>query len=322
MTLQEFIDKYNGKGIDFDGSFGNQCQDLYRQYVKEVLGFPQSPAVVGAKDNWDAYLPAYFDRIPNTPTGVPQPGDIMIWGTKYGPYGHVAVVTSATVNTFTCFSQNDPIGSLCGLKTYKTYTPTLGWLHPKAPAQDTVYRGLDLTNVESMKVCVDDHLKIVDGQLVEKSLYETLKGQFTELQKQNDTLSKSLGDATASLNTANAALKTTQESLAKELASQHDWAEVAEKAQEERNQYRDFTELCLSQMETDLKIKTSSSTKEERIAIILATAVSGVELEAKYQGKIKDLEEENKQLLAMAKPIAEMTVGEIISQLIKTIMGR
>lgn len=131
MTLDQFITKYNGKGIDSDGSYGNQCVDLYRQYIKEVLGYPQSPGVSGAKDIWSSYLPDYFTRIANTPEGIPQEGDIMIWGSTYGPYGHVAVVKSATLNTFTCFSQNDPTGALCGLKTYRTYKPVLGWLHPK-----------------------------------------------------------------------------------------------------------------------------------------------------------------------------------------------
>ena len=131
ITLEQFIAKWTGKGIDFDGSFGNQCQDLYRQYVKEVLGFPQSPAVPGAKDNWGKYLPEYYERISNSLTGVPVKGDIMIWGASYGPYGHVAIVTEATVNTFKCFSQNDPTGSLPAIRWYKNYNGTLGWLRPK-----------------------------------------------------------------------------------------------------------------------------------------------------------------------------------------------
>jgi chaperonin cofactor prefoldin len=131
MTLQEFITKYKGKGIDWDGHYGFQCVDLYRQYVQEVLEFPQSPGVTGAKDIWDSYLPEYYDRISNTPEGVPQAGDIMIWGSSYGKYGHVAVVSSATSSYFNAFSQNDPLGALSGIKKYTNWTPVLGWLHPK-----------------------------------------------------------------------------------------------------------------------------------------------------------------------------------------------
>lgn len=187
---------------------------------------------------------------------------------------------------------------------------------------DSIYRGLDLTNTASMKVCIDDHLKIVDGQLVDKSLYETLKGQFTELQKQNDYLSKTLGDTTASLNTANAALKTTQESLSKELSSQHDWAIEAEKAQTEMTKYRDFAESALSQMENDLKISTVSSTKEERLAIILATATSNSELENKYQSKILALETENKRLVALKKPLAKVSFKVLVSELLSRMTGK
>lgn len=131
MTLDDFITKYTNKGIDYDGAYGFQCVDLYRQYVKEVLGYPQSKPVPGAKDIWDSYLPEYYERIANTPTGVPKVGDIMIWGSAYGSYGHVAVVTGANEKTFSCFSQNDPIGKLCGIKNYSSYKGVLGWLHPK-----------------------------------------------------------------------------------------------------------------------------------------------------------------------------------------------
>lgn len=188
---------------------------------------------------------------------------------------------------------------------------------------DSQYRGYDLNNKESMKICVDDHIKVAEGQLVEKTTYETLKGQFTELQKQNDDLSKKLGDATASLNTANAALKTTQESLAKELASQHDWADVATAAQDERDKYRDFAELVLSSLERDLKMTTTGGdTKEVRLQNIIDTTMSTTDLDQKYQARIKELEDENKRLLAMTKPVADMTVGELISQLVRSIFGK
>ena len=37
MTLEEFVKKYIGKKVDYDGVFGSQCVDLFRQYVKDVL---------------------------------------------------------------------------------------------------------------------------------------------------------------------------------------------------------------------------------------------------------------------------------------------
>lgn len=130
MTFDEFINKYNGKTVDFDGYYGGQCVDLYRQYVKEVLNFPQSPAVVGAKDIWNTYLTQYFTRINNTPLGVPQKGDIIIWGTGYGPFGHVGVYYSGNVMNFKSFDQNDPVGTKCHIQSH-SYRGVLGWLRPK-----------------------------------------------------------------------------------------------------------------------------------------------------------------------------------------------
>lgn len=133
MTLNEFITKYDGKGIDVDGFPKDnpyQCMDVYRAYAKEVLRFPQSPPVVGAKDVWDTYLTTHYTRLDNTPEAVPQTGDIIIWGSGYGKYGHIAICTSANINTFSCFSQNDPAATLCRVRRYNSYKNVLGWLRP------------------------------------------------------------------------------------------------------------------------------------------------------------------------------------------------
>jgi len=99
MTFQEFIKKWLGKGIDYDGAYGNQCMDVYRQYVKEVLQEKQSPAVKGAKDVWNTYLPTVFTRIENKPENRPENGDVVIWGML--PFGHIGVCEKADVNEFT-----------------------------------------------------------------------------------------------------------------------------------------------------------------------------------------------------------------------------
>lgn len=38
MTLQEFFDKYNGKGIDFDGAYGFQCLVQSGKFAKVLFG--------------------------------------------------------------------------------------------------------------------------------------------------------------------------------------------------------------------------------------------------------------------------------------------
>jgi regulator of replication initiation timing len=112
-----------------DPSTLDQCVDLWRAYNRKVI---QAPDIFGnPPDLWDKYQTDYYERIPNTPDGVPQLGDVIIWGTKYGKYGHIAVCTEiADKSSFTSFDQNDPIGESCHFQPH-TYSGVLGWLRPK-----------------------------------------------------------------------------------------------------------------------------------------------------------------------------------------------
>lgn len=129
MKLQDFISKYNGKKIDWDGRYGAQCVDLFRQYVQE-LGLPQLNGVTGAADFWnDPNLAQHWVKIPNTPAGIPQAGDVMIWDKKLNGYGHIGIFISGDVNSFVSFDQNWPVGSLCA-KVKHNYKYMLGWIRP------------------------------------------------------------------------------------------------------------------------------------------------------------------------------------------------
>ena len=131
MNLLEFLDRYDHKRIDFDGAFGYQCVDLYRAYVREVLGFPQSPPVPqGAADIWTTYQEEYYTRIDNAGKFLPRSGDIVIWSRDYGKFGHVAICVISSPEFLICFSQNDPTSTSCRLKIYK-YEHIQGWLRPK-----------------------------------------------------------------------------------------------------------------------------------------------------------------------------------------------
>lgn len=138
MTFDQFISKWNGRGIDFDGYYGDQCMDLMHQYCVEVLGLTDG-RILAAPSAKDVYLKfpnvfgsEYFTKIPNTPDGVPQKGDIMFWGTGIGPYGHVGIVRDGNVWTFNSFDQNFPVGSKCKIVKHD-YRGVLGWLRFKQP---------------------------------------------------------------------------------------------------------------------------------------------------------------------------------------------
>lgn len=99
MKFHEFITENIRKKVDYDGAFGAQCVDLFRQYCKDVLDISvHTGAVEGAKDlieRWD-YLPierTYFNRLARTAT--PITGDIVVYGaTDKNRYGHVAIFIS------------------------------------------------------------------------------------------------------------------------------------------------------------------------------------------------------------------------------------
>jgi len=138
MTIQEFAKKYLGKGIDFDGSNGNQCVDLFRQYNKEVLEIKQPKGVIGAVDFYtkfesDPILGENFMKIPNTPTGVPQESDVMIWDQWTGnPYGHVAIFITGDANKFISLDQNwNNVKKVQEIEHSYTKPKVLGWLRPK-----------------------------------------------------------------------------------------------------------------------------------------------------------------------------------------------
>lgn len=134
MKYSDFIKKYNNKKVDrWDTSNLNQCTDLFLAYLDEVLGLA-SIIPIGIVNAYDIYnkthkFTPHSTKIKNDPNAIPQYGDVIIWGSGYGPAGHVAIFTEGDVNKFKAFSQNDPIGSSCVIKEY-TYRNVLGWLRP------------------------------------------------------------------------------------------------------------------------------------------------------------------------------------------------
>lgn len=113
MNVEDFVKKYAGKKIDFDGVYGAQCVDLFRQWVKEGLGIPEHTGSCsttgGAKDLFIDYpkMPIekkYFTR--ETKKAM-CPGDILIWdSTETNKYGHVAIYLGTLNNDLIVFEQD------------------------------------------------------------------------------------------------------------------------------------------------------------------------------------------------------------------------
>jgi hypothetical protein len=128
MTLQEFIDKHNGKFVEVAGpNSKNQCVDLANKYLQEVLG--QEIVPFADASMFPARLASRWNWILYTPERIPSPGDLVIWD---GIVGHIAIFIEGDTNRFTSFDQNYPVGSPAHVQAHTYLRPkVLGWLHPK-----------------------------------------------------------------------------------------------------------------------------------------------------------------------------------------------
>lgn len=133
MTYKQFVDKYNGKFVDYDRAWGFQCVDLARQYMKEVLGLDPYKVLPGApyaKNLFWSYSKGPLTKVVNGKTNYPKQGAIVFWTTYpfiTGIAGHVGIVDSADSNSLIVFSQNYPTGSACSLRKF-SYKGVIGWL--------------------------------------------------------------------------------------------------------------------------------------------------------------------------------------------------
>lgn len=131
MKLSDFIAKYNGKFVEYHSySSGatNQCVDLVNQWITEGLGLT---AIIGTNaQDFPKKKGNEFDYILNTPTGQPEPGDLMIFKSADG-VGHISIhVKNISLSLFTSFDQNYPLKSPCKLVNHN-YANVLGWLRSK-----------------------------------------------------------------------------------------------------------------------------------------------------------------------------------------------
>lgn len=141
MTLQQFIDKYNGKFVEYhsyDPRAKNQCVDLANQYIVEVLNL--TPIIGTNAQDFPKKIGNEFIYIENTPEGLPKAGDLMIFKSA-DKVGHISIFVEGTTGLFTSFDQNYPTGSPCKL-TRHNYKNVLGWLRPKGVIMDDELKAL------------------------------------------------------------------------------------------------------------------------------------------------------------------------------------
>lgn len=211
MNIQEVINRYLGKSLGYpnQNSYLGECLSSVKWYIKNYFGInPPASGVNGAYGYWTNFpapLGQVFNKVVNSPTNMPKPGDIMIWNTKVGGgAGHIAVVIDANVNSFRSLDQN------WGSRTIKiithNYTNVYGWLTPKEAQVAKTWYELDIeakfAEIASLKswgadlqdklnkITVSDYekgIKINDLNVALAKSNETIKnleGMIKDLQKQ------------------------------------------------------------------------------------------------------------------------------------------
>jgi len=207
MILSQFITKYSGKYVEYHSySAGakNQCVDLVNQYITEVLGLP---AIIGTNaQDFPTKRGNNYDWILNSPTGVPSPGDLVIFKSPDG-VGHISIFVEGDANSFKSFDQNYPTGSPSKIVTHN-YKNVIGWMHPrketmpetiqveKAVFEQLVTKATKYDEIVKIGyVTKADHDKRVDELNAQNNSHIN---EITALQKENAQLRQDLEDCEAS----------------------------------------------------------------------------------------------------------------------------
>lgn len=107
LTIEQFVDKYDGAAVDYDKKYGAQCVDLFNYYNQEVIGAPfiGTPVTGGARDLYEVDSPArakFYKKL--GADSHPQAGDVLVYGEPNGRYisgrtvhflGHVRIYIGA-----------------------------------------------------------------------------------------------------------------------------------------------------------------------------------------------------------------------------------
>lgn len=170
ITLNDFKELFNLHWVDWDGAYGNQCEDLAQFWNKILGGSPFTGATADLIYNQPQNI---YTQVPNQPDNFPLAGDIIVWN-----WPHVAIVLSADVNSITVLEQNDPTNGSCQVKTYN-YNGVIGWLHPNQLPQD---------QQSALSACLTQHDELVAKCDQQSATIDTLNQATKDKDSQIATL--------------------------------------------------------------------------------------------------------------------------------------
>lgn len=284
-TFEQFATDSLGKSLDFDGKYNSQCVDLFRFYVRDVLGYPQPLSVVGAKDFWfnyskDLNLKNYYQQIKNAPEAIPQSGDVIIWDAwSTNAFGHIAIFIEGDVSKFISLDQNFPTLYRVTKTSHNYDNPkVLGWLRPLKNMNliDLKKRLSDTSWSE-----VDEFSDLEELKLIDRA--DSIQTMVMKWLQSNKELTFSNAELTKEINTLMKEAKDNEEVLSKvtELVKKRD--ETISKLNEEIAVGKQF--------EIDSQKHLDKLIEKHKIEII-DRDLSLQELEESKDLEIKSLEEE------------------------------
>ena len=204
MTLQAFLDKYNGKIVGYpdDQHYLGECLSVCKLYVKECFGINPPPSgsnsAYGYWSNFPNPLEIVFIKVKNTKDAVIERGDIPIWTTAVGGgFGHIEICTRGGKDDFESFGANWG-GKQCHFQIHD-FKNIAGWLKP-----------LVYNNSEETQMAENLIIKFLKekGKYTEGDVRE-MYGAWEEL----ENVKKDLENSRKMLETANTLLATAKKTI-------------------------------------------------------------------------------------------------------------
>lgn len=175
MSPQQFIGQNNGQQVDLDG-FPTwqpyQCFDLANKWSL-TRGYSRFTGLYAS----DIYgqQSGNYTWIANSPSIMPQPGDVVVWNRNYGNgFGHVAIATGDGNTTwFNSLDQNWN-APRCVI-TRHSYDGVIGWGRPK----NLINAGAPATGGSDVITNQDrDNLRVINSEVKGWDFLATHTGQY------------------------------------------------------------------------------------------------------------------------------------------------
>lgn len=305
----QFLESKVGTKVKCVGnaSLDGMCVTLIKSLM-EFLGVPDPYKARGhAKTAISTYI---NEGIAKQGTGI-----LSVYSNKDmgGGYGHIWCSIDGT------FYESNGVKTLTVTKG-KTYSYDMICNFDQY-ITDNTYRGYDLSNAESMRICVDDHIRVAEGQLIDKSQYESIKGQLTESQKRVEELSSELGTS----NSTNKALTDKVQSLNNVVGEyqKEDAVQISQLKESYDRETKATTArfLLIKELRAELKLSSTINDIDEAENEAINAVQSLYQTNGSLQSKVLDLEKEIKRLSTHKMPIDKLSISQVIILLIEKLKG-